>query len=148
MKKLFGTITIALLASVAVAQSTQLTVTFKFINIVEGYDHNCKSEIFIDGESVAVSDEAKESVGTTFTASVPMGQKDFRLVNYAEYEGNWEEHTIENDYSIDCVYEDGGHKFGKKAEKLYIIFDIDSQTYASWVKKIKGTENYKVVGKG
>lgn len=151
MKKLFGTITLALMATFAIAQ-TQLTVTFKFINIVDGYDHNCKSEVFIDGKSVGVSPEGKESVGTTFTVTVPTGSSDFRLMNYAQYEGTWEEHTVENEYSIDCFVEEDGHSFTKKKEKLYIIFDIDKQTYVSWgkklkVKKIKGTDNFEVVQK-
>ena len=62
-------------------------------------------------------------------------------MNFAEYEGNWEEHTIENEYSVDCSYEEADYDFNKGSAKLYIVFDIDDRTghaaHVSWGKKIK-----------
>lgn len=137
MKNLFATFALALFASFAMAQTTALTVSFKFINIVDGYDHNCKSEVSIDGEAKGTSPEVKESVGSVFVVNVPSGTHDFSLMNFAQYEGNWEEHTVENEYSIDCMVEDNGHVFEGKKAKLFVIFDIDTQTFVSWGKKLK-----------
>ena len=132
-----------LICTLAVAQNTQLKVIFKFINLVEGYDHMCKSEVFIDGASVGVSQEVKESAGAGFTVDVPVGKHDVRVVNYADYEGNWEEHTIANEYSIDCIFEAKGYSF-KKPVKLYLIHDIDDQTLAGWNKAPKVKKKKKV----
>ena len=145
MKKVAFLFALLLAGTFVAAQNTTLKVTFKFINIVAGYDHACKSEVFIDGKSVGISPVVKESKGTSFTVTVPTGEHDFRLMNFANYENNWEEHTVENNYSIDCFYEDNGHSFGAKAGSLHLIFDIDKQTYYVWdgklkVKKIKGSK--------
>jgi hypothetical protein len=136
MKKTLGTVALLILGTLAFAQSTPLKVTFKFLNIVEGYDHDCKTEVFIDGESVGESGTVKESAGASFTVNVPVGKHDLKVVNYALYEGTWEEHSIENEYSIDCTYEESGHNF-KKASKLFLIHDIDQGTFAGWKKAPK-----------
>jgi hypothetical protein len=67
--------------------------------------------------------------------SVPAGDHKLRVVNWAKYEGTWEEHTVENNYSIDCMHEEG-HRFSKP-EKLYLVFDLDSGTQVSWKKPVK-----------
>jgi hypothetical protein len=144
MKKITLFLSILLAGIFVAAQTVPLQVIFKFKNIVEGYDHNCKAEVFIDGESVGVSAEVKESKGTVFTVDVPAGTHAIKVVNYAEYEGNWEEHSIENNYSIDCTYEEQSHRF-KKKNKLYMVYDIDTQAYVNWGKapKIKKPKKNK-----
>jgi hypothetical protein len=137
MKKFFATLTLLLIASFGFSQTTKLTVSFKFLHIVEGYDHQCKSVVYIDGKEVGESSETAESAGTTFTVDVPNGSHDVKVMNFALYEGNWEEHTIENDYSIDCVFEESGHQFTGKAQKLFLMHDIDAKTYYSWKKALK-----------
>lgn len=136
MKKILLAAAVMMVGAVAFAQTVPLKVTFKFVNIVEGYDHICKTEVFIDGNSVGESAEVKESVGTSFTVQVPTGTHDIRIMNYALYEGQWEEHTVENEYSIDCFYNESGHNF-KKASKLFLIFDIDDKALVSWKKAPK-----------
>jgi hypothetical protein len=144
MKKITFFLALLLAGTFATAQTVSLKVIFKFNNIVEGYDHDCKSEVFIDGVSVGVSAVVKESKGTSFTVEVPVGTHDVKVVNYADYEGNWEEHSIENNYSIDCTFEELGYKF-KKETKLFLVHDIDSKTYAGWKKapKIKKPKKSK-----
>jgi hypothetical protein len=137
-RKIAGILALLLLCTAAIAQTTSLKVNFKFVNLVEGYDHICKTEVFIDGESKGVSPEVKESVGATFTVDdVPVGKHDIRVVNYALYEGNWEEHLLENNYSIDCLFEESGHDFKAKPCKLFLVFDIDDRTLAGWKKAPK-----------
>lgn len=141
MKKLMFAMVLMLASSLAFAQTVDLKVTFKFINIEEGYDHECKTQVLIDGQEVGVSPTVKESAGASFVVQVPTGSHTLKVVNWALYEGTWEEHTIANNYSIDCVFEET-HNF-KKAEKLFLIYDIDDQTLVGWkkapkVKKKKG----------
>jgi hypothetical protein len=45
---------------------------------------------------------------------------------WALYEGQWEEHTQDNNYSIDCLV-DTEFKTTKSKHKLEIVFDIDTE---------------------
>ncbi len=136
MKKIVFLFALVLATTIGYSQTVALKVTFKFINIVEGYDHDCKTEVYIDGASVGASDVTKESKGASFSVNVPMGKHDIKVVNFAQYEGEWEEHTVANEYSIDCVFEETGHSF-KKDSKLFLTYDIDSQAYSAWNKAPK-----------
>ena len=118
------------------SQTTNLTTTFKFVNIEEGYDHLCKTQVWVDGELAGESPEVFESKGAAFVVQVPQGEHNVRIVNLAKYEGNWEEHTVENNYSIDCVWE-GSQTFTKKPAKAFLLFDIDDTTQVSWKKMPK-----------
>lgn len=106
----------------------KLTVAWSFLNIVEGYDHDNKCIIYVDGKQVGESSITKETTANSITVSVPQGSHDVKVMNYALYEGNWEEHTIANNYSIDCFYE-SNIKIKKKT-KITLVFDIDKQTEA------------------
>lgn len=143
MKKLLVISLMLLLCGVVAAQG-KLQVTFNFLNIVEGYDHTTKCQVFIDDEMVGESPEVPESKGSTFSVEVPAGSHNLRIVNFALYEGNWEEHTIANNYSIDCLFEEE-HNF-KKNEKLFLVFDIDSGTISSWKKAPKVKKPKKAKG--
>lgn len=134
--KTFSFLFLLLVSSFAFGQTTTLTTTFKFIGIVEGYDHDCKTQVWVDGTMLGESAVVKESAGGSVTVDVPYGEHQLRVINFAQYEGTWEEHTIENQYSIDCFWE-GTHKFSKKKENLYLLFDIDDQTQVSWKKMPK-----------
>jgi hypothetical protein len=135
MKKLLLLLFFTVAISVAFSQTTKLTVNIKFVGIEEGYDHETKTVVLIDGEEVAFSPNTLQSKTGSFTVEVPQGSHQLKVVNYALYEGNWEEHTVANDYSIDCLYE-ANHTF-KKSEKLYLLFDIDEGTKSSWKKPVK-----------
>lgn len=136
MKAILFVLSFFLLSYSATSQSTALSVSFKFIGIAEGYDHVCKTQVWADGELLGESPEVNESKGSTYTINVPFGEYALHIINLAYYEENWEEHTIENNYSIDCMW-DEEHTFSKKSEKLFLLFDIDSQTYVSWKKMPK-----------
>jgi hypothetical protein len=117
------------------AQTTRLTINFQFKNIEEGYDHQTKAQVLIDGEVVGESDVTLQSKGKTFQVEVPTGEHELRVVNWALYEGQWEEHLVENEYSIDASYE-AVHTF-KKPEKLFLVFDLDEGSKVSWKKPVK-----------
>jgi hypothetical protein len=109
-----------------------LKVTWKFINIVEGYDHDNRCDIYLDGELIGSSSVTPESVSNSITVDVSPGRHSLRVVNMALYEGTWEEHTVANDYSWDFVL-DADHTF-KKKNKLFLLFDIDEGMSYSWKK--------------
>ncbi len=117
------------------SQTGSFKVTWIFKNIEEGYDHTCKTQVWVDGEMAGESGEFSESEGGTMSVQMSAGTHEVRVVNLALYEGNWEEHTIANNYSIDCLLEEQ-HKFTGK-DKLFMLFDIDSGTQVSWKKMPK-----------
>jgi len=90
----------------------------------------------MDESLLGESAEVIESRGGSFSVSVPYGEQTIRIINQALFEGEWEDHTIENNYSIDCLWE-GSHTFGKKANKLFLLYDLDAGTLASWKKMPK-----------
>jgi hypothetical protein len=115
------------LGSISAKRTSKLIIDVKFENIEDGYDHLCKTRVFVDGELVATSSEELQSKPNTLTVNIPRGEHTVKVVNYALYEGNWEEHTIENNYSVDCLHE-FTEKFRKKKYKLNIVFDLDDVT--------------------
>ncbi|MDX2248692.1 MAG: hypothetical protein SF052_18040 [Bacteroidia bacterium] len=121
--------------SLSFAQNVSLTVNFKFLNVEEGYDHNTKCIVYIDDEMIGESSEGLQTKGNSFSVSVPTGEHQLKVVNMAEYEGKWEEHTIENNYSVDCIFEES-HNF-KKNEKLFLVFNLDDVMVAGWKKAPK-----------
>lgn len=106
------------------SNESTLVIKYSFKGIEEGYDHNSKAVISIDGEEVYTSRVHKESSSQTVTLKVPMGKFDLNLMMWAEYEGQWEEHSIDNNYSFDCAV-DETFRASKKKHTLTIVFDLD-----------------------
>ena len=130
-------ISLVVLMLVVIAGSSQATlkVSYAFANVEDGYDHSCKTEVLIDGELVGTSEVAKQTAGGTMQVKVPKGNHTLSVVNWTLYEGTWEPHTLENNYSIDATFTDE-RKFKKKAH-LYLLFDLDRGTFSSWDKPVK-----------
>lgn len=105
-------------------KSVSLTIDYKFLNIEEGYDHLNKIVVYIDGEEVGSSKEQVQSKPGRFTTVVSKGKHEVSVMFMAYYEGVWEEHTIENNYSYDCFVEISENF--KKSKKLSIVVDLDS----------------------
>jgi len=118
------------------AQSSVLTVTFKFIGIEEGYDHLSKTQVWVDETLAGESPEVTQSKGASFKVDIPYGEHTLRIINLAQYKEEWEEHTIANDYSIDCLWE-GDFNFKKKRYSFFLLHDIDHATSVSWKKMPK-----------
>lgn len=131
MKKIILLFALTLIVSVGFSQKVKLTVNFAFSNIVEGYDHNCKTEVYIDGQLLGTSPTVLESVGGSIAVRFDPGEHEIKVINYAQYEGQWEVHTIENQYGIDALLVET-RKFKKGKTKLNLDFDIDSGTIAVW----------------
>ena len=81
----------------------KLDVTWKFLNVNLGFDHDVRMVVYADGKEVFTSKIAKGSVGNTFAAILPKGTKEIKIVGEAFYEGGWEAHLISNSYSMDAI---------------------------------------------
>jgi len=114
-------------SEVGMGKMVDLTVKYSFKGIVDGYDHDCKTELYVDGKLVATSTVEKESKPNSVSAKIKKGTHDIKVVNYALYEGLWEAHTIENNYSQDCLYS-ATINCKKKSNTIELLFDIDNGT--------------------
>jgi hypothetical protein len=103
-----------------------LTLSYVFTNIVEGYDHNSMGKVFIDDVKVFETGQHKESEKQTFTVNTTRGEHTIRVEVWNEYEGEWELHSMDNDYSIDAYFEDS-FTLKKGKHTLDVVFDIDSE---------------------
>jgi len=85
--------------------------------------------VYVDGELAGETSELVQSKPNSCSVSVPRGKHSIRIVNMAFYEGDWEEHTKVNEYSIDALYE--GEIELKKKLTINLTFDIEKeQTFA------------------
>ncbi len=109
----------------APAKMARVTVTSVYKNIEEGYDHICKNEVWIDDDrkNAVWSNQALESKKIEVTLEVPKGKHTIHVMNHALYEGTWEEHIIDNNYSIDSQV--STEATFKKKHKLDVVFDLD-----------------------
>lgn len=130
------------LLNVAQAQKTkQITVSFKykFIHEGEGKDINTRLKVYVDDAVKGVSLAKIESEENHVTIEIPTGKHKLRAVIESEFEGVWEEHTVANEYSIDCVYiheED----FIKNT-RVELIFDLEKGTIVKNVQTNKTSFN-------
>jgi hypothetical protein len=113
-------------------KSVPLTVTWIYKNVEEGFDHENRMEVFVDGQKVGTSDVFLESKEGTMTVMVPAGEHQITIENYAYYEGNWELHSIENNYSVDAFYSTNLNF--KKKKYINLVFDIESLETTPTVK--------------
>lgn len=126
MKKILILSFVLLIAGTAFAQKMgTITVVCKYTGIVEGYDHLNKNIIYVDGKEIAESAEAVQSVDSKIVVKIPRGKHKVMIMNMAYYEGNWEEHTKNNGYSVDAFWE--GEVDLKKKMKIELTFDITAE---------------------
>lgn len=110
-----------------------LVITWKFTNVIEGYDHENRMQVYVDGKLVGTSQTGPQSKQMTYTVNVPAGSHDVAIENYAYYDGRWELHSRENDYSIDAFYMTK-MSFKKKKKTVSMVFDINSEEATIKVK--------------
>lgn len=111
----------------AAPKQVSLTVNWRFLNIEEGYDHDSRCEVYVDGNLVGTSTVTKESIPNSITVNMSKGTHTVKIINYAYYDGTWEAHTVANNYSIDCSYEVTAN-YKKKKNTLSLVFDINTGT--------------------
>ena len=112
-----------LLGAPTVAAAGTLKLDWKFTGIEDGYDHVNKMVVYVNGELVGESPSAPQSQRQKWSIDVPDGAFELRVVNHALYEGTWEEHTVANNYSVDCLLETSVSARSKHSFKL--VFGLD-----------------------
>ncbi|HOW30292.1 MAG TPA: hypothetical protein PLP88_01895 [Bacteroidales bacterium] len=134
MKKLLLlTLVFGFFGLAAQAQKTGIiTVNTSFKGIIEGYDHINKTQLYIDGQLAGESPQGLESIPLSFNVIASQGKHQVRVINLALYEGNWEEHTKDLNYSLDALYE--GEIQLKKKLKINLVFDIEKEATIAKVK--------------
>jgi hypothetical protein len=118
------------LSGLVIGQDREITVTVKFEDIEEGYDHITRDVLYLDGEQLLVTEERHESKAIKFKIMVPRGQHTIKIVNWVLYEGTWEENKIANNFSINAF--DEIQCVVKKKGKLTVVYALDdgiSMTY-------------------
>lgn len=112
------------------AQKTKLvTITFKYQFVHdegEGKMINTRLKVYVDDAVKGVSLEKKEAEANHVTVEIPTGNHKIRAVIESQFEGVWEEHTIANEYSIDCIYIHE-ENFTKNV-RVDIVFDLTKGT--------------------
>ncbi|MNH44446.1 hypothetical protein D3C79_1066120 [compost metagenome] len=62
---------------------------------------------------------------------VPKGEHRIRIVNQSLLEGEWQDHTIVNNYSVEAIYEKALEI--KKAIKVTLVIDLNNEyTVNAW----------------
>jgi len=102
-----------------------VTVNTMFTGILDGYDHINKTMVYVDGKLECETSELPQSRSNSCTFTLPRGRHKLRIINMAKYDGKWEEHTYENKYSLDALYE-GKMKLRKKFT-INLVFDITKE---------------------
>lgn len=113
------------------AQRTgSLTINTQFTGILNGYDLNTKTAVYIDGDLVGETTEQLQSKPNSFSIHLKRGKHTIKLVNLARCNGKWEIHSYANNYSIDAFYQ---RKIKLKKElTINLLFDISKEkTFAT-----------------
>jgi hypothetical protein len=120
------TLLISLLTIDAFAQKTgTIKVNTSYTGVLDGYDHINKTMVYVDGMLAGETSQQLQSIPNSCAVTASKGKHSIRIINMANYEGNWEEHTIANEYSIDALYV--GEIKLKKEITINLVFDINEE---------------------
>ncbi|HTH31928.1 MAG TPA: hypothetical protein VL946_11330, partial [Lacibacter sp.] len=103
-----------------------LSISWKFTNVKQGFDHDTRIVVYADGKKAFTSPVAKGATGNSFKANLPKNTAEIKVVAEAFYEGTWEEHLVVHEYSLDAVVLKSG-PFTQKLS-LDINFDLKNTT--------------------
>ncbi|MCB0508073.1 MAG: hypothetical protein KDD21_07235 [Bacteroidetes bacterium] len=87
------------------AETYNLTIKYSTVGTVSGYDHHTKLRVFTNDKELGESTPKNQTIPNSVTVKVPIGSQKIKAVLLANYDNIWEERTVANDYSFDCIYE-------------------------------------------
>lgn len=108
----------------APAVAAPIKVDWRFLHVVDGFAHDNRLDVYVDGNKVLQSSVKPETKRNTLKLDLKPGPHELRFVNMALYEGTWEEHTVANDYSVDCTWDVSVTSTHPKA--IHLVCDIDA----------------------
>ncbi|MEZ5038200.1 MAG: hypothetical protein R2760_12035 [Chitinophagales bacterium] len=86
------------------ASDVTLTINYSTVGTKSGFDHISKLIVFVDGINKGESNEQKQTIPNSVTIKIPYGSHSIKAVFYAKQGNYWEERTLKNNYSFDCIY--------------------------------------------
>lgn len=106
MNKLFSILSLCFVINTSIAQQkVNLKFNFYFANSNEGYIKKSKLVVKSDGVKIGESTIKDQDKYNSVEVSIPKGYHKITAVAYAQNDGIWEERTLANNYSLDCIYE-------------------------------------------
>lgn len=123
MKSLVLALSLLFVGVTFAQKSSKVSLTYQFKNIQDGYDHNTKTVVFIDGAMVAESSQHPQSKATTIKFTCTRGNHQIKIVNMTFYEGKWEERSIANGYSTEGTIE--REILFMKKKTIKVTFDLN-----------------------
>jgi hypothetical protein len=130
MKKTFLVIASLLLISISgfsqsKSNDVKLTINYEVLNTVsDKYSYVSKLVVYVDGVRTAESSPRIQTEPNSCTLNLSEGKHQVRAILEALYEGEWEERTLKNEYSLDLEWVETANF--KKNRKVKITFDLDS----------------------
>ncbi|WP_300666213.1 hypothetical protein [Fluviicola sp.] len=120
------------------SRDRSVVLEWKFNGIEAGYDHLNRCKVFVDGEEMPVSKTCLQSVWGSYELRLSKKEHQIRLVNEAYYNGQWVEHSFENEFSIDavCAFDLNA----KEISRIQIQFDLNSSEVSIVRFDLKGNE--------
>ena len=102
-----------------------LTINYEVLNTVsDKYSYISKLVVYVDGVRTAESSPRIQTEPNFCMVTLSKGQHKVRAILEALYEGEWEERTLKNEYSLDLEWVETTN-FNKN-RKVKITFDLDS----------------------
>lgn len=103
----------------------KLTINYEVLNTVsDKYSYVSKLVVYVDGVRTAESSPRIQTEPNSCTVTLSKGKHKVRAILEALYEGEWEERTLKNEYSLDLEWVETTDF--KKNRKVKITFDLDS----------------------
>ncbi len=132
------------LFSSGAASAGKLTIDWRFTHVNPGFDHPCKLVVYIDGKRISESKAYKQSQKGILNLEVSEGKHTLKIIALTQYKGNWEDHTVKNNYSMDAIVSTK-HTFGAE-QQLHITWDLaNKKTSFYWGKPTPKQEKIKQV---
>lgn len=108
-----------------------MEIDWRFTNVESGYNHVSRMQVFVDDVEYGTSEQSVESMGGKFLLKIPKGMHRIRIVNQSLIDGDWQDHTIVNNYSVEAVYEKLIEV--KKNVRVTLVIDLnDEETVNKW----------------
>jgi hypothetical protein len=101
-----------------------LFINFSFTGIEEGYDHENKIIVYVDGRKTDESSVRSQSKNNFCRIKIPQGKHTIKVENWAYYDGNWELHDKANGYSQTLINTESIDI--KKNMVMRILYDLDN----------------------
>lgn len=108
--------------SAGAAEYVNLTINYTISGTQGGFDHLTKMRVYIDGNEAGDNTPKKQSLANSITVEVSKGNHTIKAVLLAKNENIWEERTIDNNYSLDCIYEKSMNFTADKS--IDLVFDL------------------------